>query len=74
MEAKVQSNACVNPDVGRLVFRWSMLHGANEHQPKDGILIEHLQRCSACKQALRDWETNAEADQPHVGSGESGCR
>ncbi|HEX3094220.1 MAG TPA: hypothetical protein VHW72_16420 [Candidatus Angelobacter sp.] len=52
---------CVDPEVGRLVFRWAVLHGPKQGTPQDPALIEHLKRCAACRGSVRQWTRESEA-------------
>jgi len=52
---------CIDPDVGRLLFRWAMLYGSKQARPQDSILNEHLERCAACRNSVRHWTKQSEA-------------
>jgi hypothetical protein len=52
---------CTDPEVGRLLFRWAMLHGQDREGPQDSILAKHLESCAACANSVGLWRQKAEA-------------
>src|SRR5258708_9403621 len=52
---------CIGPEVGRLLFRWAVVHGPKQGTPQDPVLIEHLERCIACQGSVRQWTRQSKA-------------